>query len=169
MNTMHMPHRALVAAVLAATALTTLVPAANAGRWGGSRHERGRWYPGRPVMVVREHHDGGPALVAGIAGFVLGAAMAQSHPVVVHERCYAPAPVVVEHRTVYSYSAPEARYRYEDAYSDRWWDSLDECRDPRYGGELPRVIRVVDRDSDKVVRTMIWRHDHWISDDDGDD
>ncbi len=168
-------NRWMLATTTIAALSLTLAPLAQAYPGGRHGEHRGHARWGRPwgVTVVHEHRGGaGPALAGLIGGFVLGAAMAQSHPVVVHERVYSSGPVYRgnecrrddgyrdEARTV-------VRYRYEDPNSDRWWDTLDECRDPQYGSDLPRVINVVEISTGRCVRTMYWKHDHWISDDDG--
>jgi hypothetical protein len=148
-------HRMTLAA-LAATALTlTLAPAALADpgsrRW---KHDGPRYVGAtRRVVVLRERDrfDGGSALAGFIGGMVIGAALSHPHPVVVHE-CAPPPPV----------------YRYEDAWSSRWWDSIDGCRDAAYDRHGPRVIRVVNVHSGACVRTLYWKHDHFVADDDRD-
>lgn len=174
-------HRWMLATTTIAALTLTLAPLAQAHpggrRWDHGGH--GRW--GRPwgVTVIHRHEGGaGPALAGLIGGFVLGTAMAQSHPVVVHERVYSSGPVYRGDDCPRNGGYRErgdrddsyrdgARYRYEDPNSDRWWDTLDECRDPQYGADLPRVIKVVEISTGRCVRTMYWKHDHWISDDDG--
>ena len=148
-------HRWTLAALSAAALALTLTPAAQADpgwrRWKHAEH--GRW--GRPEhrVVYREVDRGGagPVLASLIGGFVLGATMTHPHAVVVQEHEYAP---------------PPPRYRYEDVSGDRWWDTLDECREAAYDRDGPRVIKVVDARTDRCVETLYWKHDHFISDDD---
>jgi hypothetical protein len=147
-----------LAALIAGTGTLIFAPVAQADngwrRWKHNEHVR--WSAPGPRVVLRERdHDGaGPALAGLIGGIIIGTAIAHSAPVVVHEHAYAP---------------PPPRYRYEDMYSRRYWDSLDECRAEACAPHGPRVIRVVDITNDECVRTMYWKHDHWISDDDRDD
>ena len=151
-------HRWTLAALLVATATTTLAPLAQADR-GGRRYKQyghGGW--GRPATRVvyreRDHGGAGPALAGLLGGLIIGAAISHAQPVVVHERTCAP---------------PPPRYRYEDAYGNRWWDTLDECSDAAWSSRGPRVIRVVDARNDECVQTLYWKHGHWISDRDSND
>lgn len=150
-----------LAALALATGLATFSTAALADpggrRWKHVDH--GRWgRHGSRVVVVREvdHHRGaGPALAGLVGGFILGSALSHAQPVVVHERECAP---------------PPPRYRYEDAYGNRWWDTLDECSDAAWGRYGPRVIRVVNDRTDVCVQVLYWKHGHWVNDrDDRDD
>lgn len=142
-------HRWTLAALLLAVATTTFAPLAQASpgrRWKNVRH-------GRPVsrVVIRDRHHGGagPALAGLVGGLIIGAAISNAHPVMAHDYRCAPA---------------RPRYRYEDAYSNRWWDTLDECTDAAWGHHGPRVIRVVEFGSDECVRTLYWHHGHWSDD-----
>ncbi len=147
-------HRWTLAALSAAALALTIAPAAQADpgwrRWKHAEH--GRWSrPGSRVEYrVADRGGAGPMLAGLIGGFVLGATLTQPHAVVGHERACAPAP---------------PRYRYEDAYGDRWWDTLDECREAAYDRDGPRVIKVVDARTDRCVETLYWKHDHFIPDD----
>ncbi len=76
------------------------------------------------------------------------------------ERQYAPRG---EERQ-YAPSAPA--YRYEDGNGERWWDALDECTQAAYDVRGPRVIHEVDIATNRTVRSLYWKRDHWISDDD---
>ena len=165
-------HRWTIAALSAAALVLTIAQTAQADPgWRRWKHaERGRW--GRPEsrVVYREVDRGGagPVLAGLIGGFVLGATMTHPHPVVVQEREYAPPPPP---QPLYrydgqGYTAPAPRYRYEDGNGERWWDTLDECREAAYDRNGPRVIRVVDARTNRCVETLYWKHDHFISDDD---
>ena len=150
-------HRWTHAALIAAALTLTIAGAAQADSgWRRWKHEGPRFGSSRRVVVLRErdHGGAGPALAGLISGFVLGATMAHPQPVVVHDREYVPV---------------HPRYRYEDSWSSRWWDSLDECRDAAFEPHGPRVIRVVDNRTDECVRTLYWKHDHFVSDEDRDD
>ena len=174
-------HRLTLAALLVATGTLTFAPAAHADRgdhrW---RHGNGGWRWGRPEarMEFRQHGGGGPALMGLVGGFILGSALSQPHTVVVRERAYstpyverryAPpvetreyAPPVEEGQ----YAPAPPAYRYEDGNGERWWDGLDECTQAAYDAHGPRVIVEVDIATNRAVRNLYWKHDHWISDDD---
>ncbi|HTR96296.1 MAG TPA: hypothetical protein VMH61_00195 [Candidatus Acidoferrales bacterium] len=145
-------------------------------RYGGLRY-------GRPVYY-RRGYGPGPVFAGLVGGIALGAILANPAP------AYCPAPVVVVPNTVYDEPAPVVtpaptpssddpapgvsqgtppKYRYEDAWGDRWWDTLDECTQAARGTHGPRVIKIVDDESNQTVRTLYWKHDHWISDDGDDD
>ena len=146
------------AALAAATLSLAIAQSAQADpgwrRWKRVDHGRHSRVVQRVVFRDADHDGAGPVLAGLIGGFVLGAAMTHPHAVVVHERECAP---------------PPPRYRYEDASGDRWWDTLDECRDAAYDRYGPRVIRVVDARTGRCVETLYWKHDHFISDSDPDD
>jgi hypothetical protein len=146
-------------AALSAAALTiAIAPKALADpgwrRWKHADH--GRWGHSEQRVVYRETDRGSaaPVLAGLLGGFVLGATMTHPHAVLVRERECAP---------------PPPRYRYEDAGGDRWWDTLDECRDAAYDRYGPRVIRVVDDRTGRCVQVYYWKHDHFISDSDRED
>ena len=164
--------RLTLAALIASAGLATVASSAGAESWHWYKtHGRGPafvaprpFYGGR--VVVRDRGPG-PALAGLIGGFVLGAALTHPQPVVVRERVvYEPAPAC-DPGPVVRESVPT--YRYEDAWGDRWWDTLDECTDAARADHGPRVIKVVDDETNQVVRTLYWKHDHWISDDDDGD
>jgi hypothetical protein len=149
-------HRWTLAALSAALLTITIAQSAQADpgwrRWQRVNHGRPAGHAMRFAYRDADRGGAGPMLAGLIGGFVLGATMARPQEVVVHERVYAP---------------PPPRYRYEDASGERWWDTLDECREAaldRYG---PRVIRIVDARTDRCVETLYWKHDHFISDSDG--
>lgn len=158
-------HRLTLVALLVTTATAALAPAARAELPWRRPHRGvvvlagGPAWAGPRVVVRARAYDVGPApVLAGlVGGFVLGAALAHAQPVVV-------APPVVVREPVCA--PPPPAYRYEDAYGDRWWDTLDECTQAACGFHGPRVIHVVEAGSDRLVRTLYWKHDHWISDDD---
>ena len=146
-------------AALSAAALTiAIAPGAQADpgwrRWKHADH--GRWGRNEQRVVYRETDRGGagPVLAGLLGGFVLGATMAHPHAVLVRERECAP---------------PPPRYRYEDASGDRWWDTLDECRDAAYDRYGPRVIRVMDERTGNCVQVYYWNYDHFSSDSDRED
>jgi hypothetical protein len=146
-------------AALSAAALTLAIAQsaqADPGwrRWKQLDH--GRWGRTEQRVVFRQTECGSaaPVLAGLIGGFVLGATMTHPHVGLVHEREYAP---------------PPPRYRYEDAYGDRWWDTLGECREAAYERYGPRVIKVVDERTERCVQVLYWSHDHFITDSDGEE
>lgn len=104
---------------LAATALTTAAPA-EAQRYGG--HYRG----------YRGHDNGGAAIVAGIAGLAIGAAIASDRNDRYRDRYYEDRGYPVDYdRGYYSshgyypddgYYAYSYRSRYPHCYVERRWD-----------------------------------------------
>lgn len=151
--------RLMLAALVLSAGTLALAQDAHADRGGWRRYKqvrRGPWDSpvSRVVYRDRGHDSAGPMFAGLIGGMIIGAALSHPHAVVVRERECAP---------------PPPRYRYEDAYSDRYWDSIDECRQPQYGYECPRVVRVIEVSSGRCERTLYWKHDHWISDDDRHD
>jgi hypothetical protein len=166
-------HRWTLAALAAATLALTIAQTAQADpgwrRWKHAEH--GRW--GRPAhrVVYREvdHGSAGPALAGLIGGFVLGATFGHPQAVVVHERVCAPPPshYRYEDRGYTPPPPPQPLYRYEDVSGDRWWDTLDECREAAANDrDGPRVIKVMDARTNRCVETLYWKHDHFVSDDD---
>jgi hypothetical protein len=153
--------RLTLAALLVSAGTIALTPAANAypgwKRW--KQAPPAAWNsPGSRVVYRDRGHDGaGPALAGFIGGVLIANAFNNARPVVVHEAYCAPAP---------RYCPPPPCYRYEDEYSDRYWNSLDECRYAARDCRGPRVIRVIEVSSGDCVATMYWKHDHWISDED---
>ena len=90
-------------------------------------------------------------------------------PVARPERTYEPPVARPEHEQASPPQAQQApRYRYEDGNGERWWDTLDECTDAARGNRGPRVIHVVNDETNDVVKTLYWKHDHWVSDQDRD-
>ena len=128
-------HSAVLAALLVSTAS---VAYADGRRWKGA-------VPAYPVqrVIVREHSSAAPAVAALIGGFILGSAIANAHPVVVHEAYCAP---------------PVAVYRYYDPYQGVWYDSLDECSFHPYH---PAVVQVVDVRSGRCVRSLRFHDGAW--------
>jgi len=158
-------HRWMLAALLVAAGAVSFAPLAQARGWWNHRHRVDR-APMRVELRERDHLGGAPLLAGLIGGVILGAAIStHEQPVVVRDRYWAPPPPPPP-------PPPAARYRYEDGRGDRWWDTLDEATDAAWSEHGPRVIQVVDARTDAVVRTLYWKHDHWISDrdrEDGDD
>ena len=104
-------------------------------------------YPAYPVqqrVIVREHSSAAPAVAALIGGFILGSAVANAHPVVVHAE-----PV---------YCAPVAEYRYWDPYDRVWYASLDECHFHRYH---PAYVQVIDVRTGRYVRSLRFHDGAW--------
>ena len=131
-------HSALLGAMLLSTA--TAAYADNGRRFKGA-------VPAYPVqrVIVREHSSAVPAVAALIGGFILGSAVANAHPVVVHaEPAYCPAPV--------------AEYRYWDPYERVWYASLDECHFHRYH---PAYVQVVDVRTGRYVRSLRFHDGAW--------
>jgi polyhydroxyalkanoate synthesis repressor PhaR len=150
-------HRTLHRWTLAALtfAALTLAIANTAGAdpvWRHGRHGDFRYAgPGRVVVM----HDGaGPMLAGLIGGFVLGAALTHPRPVYVEEHArVAPPPVYRDDR---GYREAPPRYRYEDGRYDRYWDTLDECREAALDPHGPRVIKVVDaRTGEDLTRSTL--------------
>ncbi len=109
---------------LAATALTAAVPA-DAQRWGRGGYGRGYGWGGY-------HHRGGgnaagAAVLGGILGLGVGAAIASSNRPRYYDRgYYAPPPV--------AYYSPPVRTYYREDYRPRCWN---EWRvDPYYGDRV---------------------------------
>jgi len=116
---------------------------------------RDRYYEDAPQVVEPEHTYSRPAPEPEHA---------YPQPAPEPEHTYSrPAP---EPERTYAQPAPV--YRYEDGNGERWWDTLDECTDAARGVHGPRVIHVVDDKTNAVVKTLYWKHDHWISDQDRD-
>jgi hypothetical protein len=167
--------RLTFAALIVSAGTLALAPTAHADH-GWRRYKqvrRGPWDAPVSRVVYRDRvHDGaGPVFAGLIGGMILGAALSHPHPVVVRERVYDSGYDRGHGRGCERgydrvVAPPAPLYRYEDVDSDRYWDSLDECRQPQYGYECPRVVRVVEISSGRCARTMYWKHDHWISDDD---
>lgn len=138
--------------LLATTILLSLAPAAEAGhRW---RRYKGADCGNRRVevsrVVVREHSGAAPVLAGLIGGFILGAAVTQSHPVVVRERECAP---------------PPPRWRYYDPYCEEYMDDLDECRVHARDHRHPRVVRVIEIETGRCVRDLRWYDGGWHEED----
>jgi len=129
-------HSALLATMLLSTA--SVAYADHGRRYKGV-------YQAYPVqrVIVREHSSAAPAVAALIGGFILGSAVASSHPIVVHEAYCAP---------------PVAVYRYWDPYEGVWYDSLDECHFHRYH---PAVVQVVDVRSGRTIRSLRFHDGGW--------
>lgn len=146
-----------LAALLAAGVAVALAPAASADPWFRGHGERFRRHGehARVVFIERDRHGVGPAFAGLVGGMILGAAIAHEHPVFIERHECAPPP-------------PPPAFRYEDAWSDRVWDSLESCREAARYEHGPRVIRVIDNETGRYVRTLVWKHDHFI-DDEGDD
>ena len=146
-----------ITVLLAAVALAAFAGTAFADHDRGFRRFKGVGDGfGRERVIVRDHSSGaGPALAGLIGGFILGTAVSQSHPVVVHEhRYYEPDRYCPPDR----YYQPE--YRYYDPYRDVYYDSLDECGEGYYA---PRVIEVIDVRSGQCVRRLRHHDGMWIS------
>jgi len=160
-------HRWMLAAMPAAALTLAIAGAAQADpgwhRWRRDVPRHG--YPAR-VAVFRDgmRQGAGPAIAGLIGGFVLGTAFAQSHPVIVRERVFVPEPDVDAPRAAYVPAMP--RLRYEDAAYERSWDTLGDCREAALDPHGPRVVRVIDTRSGDCIRTLYWKHDHFIADDD---
>ena len=129
-------HSALLATMLLSTA--SVAYADHGRRYKGV-------YQAYPVqrVIVREHSSAAPAVAALIGGFILGSAVANAHPVVVHEAYYAP---------------PAPAYRYWDPYHRVWYESLDECH---FHGFHPAVVQVIDVRSGYCVRSLRFHDGAW--------
>jgi len=147
MNALSHSSRWITAGLITATVLSLATPA-----FAGRRYKN--VYPAAPVqrVVVHEHSSSaGPVLAGIVGGFILGAAIANSHPVVVHEPVYV-------HEQVYAH--PVAVYRYYDPYNQIWFDSLDQCGYDNYRVHS-RIIHVIDVNSGRHVRTLRYGGGHW--------
>jgi hypothetical protein len=159
MKTLVSHRRTLATVLLTLFAAATFAPAADAGHAYGHR----RWKGGPPVQEVRYvqpayyapsvqvyHHssNAGPVLAGIVGGIVLGAALANSHPVVVH-----------------------TEYSYWDPYCHESYASLDDYQAHLYYHHHPREVRVIEVDNGQCVRNMYWSDGGWCSggyDNDGD-
>lgn len=143
MNALSHSTRWIATGLLATTVLSLATPAfaGNGRRYKNVRHSA----PSQRVVVHRTSSGAGPVLAGVIGGFILGAAVANAQPVVVHERVY---------------SRPVAVYRYYDPYARVWFDSLDDCEFSHYRGH-PRVIHVIETRSGHHVRTLQYGNGHW--------
>lgn len=142
MNAHKQSTRWIATGLLAATVLSLASPAF-AGQ--GRRYKNVYSAPVQPVVVHQHSSNAGPVLAGIIGGFILGAAVANAQPVVVHERVY---------------SHPVAVYRYYDPYDRVWFDSLDQCEYRHYRGHS-RLIHVIDVNSGRHVRTLRYGDGHW--------
>lgn len=141
MNAFRQSSRWITTGLIATTVLSLATPA-----FAGRRYKK--VYPAVPAqqVVVHQHSSSAGPVIAGIVGgFILGSALASSHPVVVHEPVYA---------------HPIAVYRYYDPYDRIWFDSLDQCSYAYYRGH-GRVIHVIDVSSGRHVRTLRYGDGHW--------
>ena len=143
MNALRHSTRWITTGLLAATVLSLATPAfaGHGRRYKNVRHSA----PSQTVVVHRSSSSAGPVLAGIVGGFILGAAVANSHPVVVHGG-------------VYSHPAPA--YRYYDPQRDIWFDSLDAC-DYGYYRSHARFIHVIDTRSGQHVRTLRYGNGHW--------
>jgi hypothetical protein len=129
-----------IPAVLAVATLASFAGTASADH-GGSRRFKGvdRGF-GRERVIIREHDGGaGPAIAGLIGGFILGSAVSNAHPVIVHEHRYY-----------------EPVYRYYDPFDDIWFDSIGECRESHF---RPRFVELIDVRRGFVVRRVSLRGD----------
>ena len=142
MNAIRHSTRWITAGLIAATVFSLASPAFA----GSRRYKNGRYSPPPQTVVVHQRSSGaGPVIAGMIGGFILGAAVVNAQPVVVHERVYSrPAPV----------------YRYYDPYERIWFDSLSDCEHGYYHGR-PRVIHVIDMSTNHHVRTLSYGDGHW--------
>ena len=129
--------------LIAAVVLTAASPAAAGHR---HRYKRVASAPVQPVVIHHHSSSVAPVFAGIVGGFILGAAVANAQPVVVHER------VVTRPVTV---------YRYYDPYADLWFDSLDDCETRHYRGHR-RVVHVIDTRSGHHVRTLRWTGGAWV-------
>ncbi len=164
-------HRLALVALTAAAFTLTIAQSAQADpgwrRWKRVDHGRNGRVVQRVVFRDAGHYGAGPVFAGLIGGFVLGATMTHQHPVVVRERVYAqPQHVYAPQR---EYAPPAPGYRYEDGNGERWWDTLDECREAARDRDGPRVIRIVDARDGRCVDTLYWKFDHFVSDSGRDD
>ncbi len=140
MNAIRHSARWITAGLIASTVLSLASPA-----FAGQRRYKNVGYAPPQTVIVKQRSSAGPVLAGMIGGFILGAAVANSQPVVVHEHVYShPAPV----------------YRYYDPYERVWFDSLAEC-DYGYHHGHPRVIHVVNVSTGDHVRTLRYGDGHW--------
>ncbi len=141
MNALSHSSRWITTALLATTVMSLATPA-----FAGRRYKNVYpAVPAQPVVVYQHSSSAGPVIAGIIGGFILGASVAHSQPVVVHQ------PV---------YSHPVAVYRYYDPYNEIWFDSLDQCAYDGYRGHS-RLIHVIDVSSGRHVRTLRYGDGHW--------
>jgi hypothetical protein len=144
MNALSHSTRWITTGLIATTVLSLAAPA-----FAGSGRRYKNVYPAASAqrVVVHQHSSSaGPVLAGIVGGFILGAAIANSHPVVVHQ------PV---------YSHPVAAYRYYDPYNQIWFDSLDQCAYNHHYRGHSRLIHVIDVNSGRHVRTLRYGDGHW--------
>jgi hypothetical protein len=135
-----------IPALFAVAALASFAGTASADH-GGFRRFKGvdRGF-GRERVIIRDHDSGaGPALAGLIGGFILGSAVSNAHPVIVHEHRYY-----------------EPVYRYYDPFDDVWFDSIGECRGSHF---RPRYVELIDVHRGCVVRRVGLRGDFDEDDD----
>jgi hypothetical protein len=150
MKTSSRTNRTLAIALLAATALLAVAPAAEAGHAYGRRY-KGAAYPvpapryyGAPVVV--HEHGAGPVLAGMIGGFILGTVVS-SHA----------APVVVSAGTC----APAPRYSYYDPYCGAWFASLSMAREHCGYERHPWRVQVYSGNGGQCLRTLRWSDGAW--------
>ncbi len=151
------PKRWITGLVLAAMAVATVSPAAQAGHGRWRRYKDVPGYCPAPVVrhvvysprpvYVRRHSDAAPLFAGLIGGLVIGTAIANaSRPVAVH-----------------------TSYSYYDPYCGDSFATLGLYRSHLYRHHHPRVVRVIEVDSGACVDTYRWHDGDWRSWDGGDD
>ena len=152
MQSIRRTNRILTIALLAASVLTTVAPAAQAGHAYGRRYKRvyaapAPYYYARPVVV--HEHSAAPVLAGLVGGFILGAAVS-SHA----------TPVVVSANTYYT-PAPHCAQYYYDSYCGEWFTSLSAAREHCGYARHPWQVQVYASRGGECMRTLRWSDGAW--------
>ena len=163
MNFSALNKKLVTGGLLAAMTLTAIVPAAYADRGKGRGHGNKKWrrtevrysqpsysyYPRRvhhsyPTRVYQRSSGAGPVIAGFIGGLAIGAILGS------HSQAYA-EPYRYHDRDVY----------YVDPYSDRHYTSLSVYISNTRSCDHPRLVRVIDRRTDRCVRTIRYVDSGW--------
>ena len=168
MNFSALNKKLVTGGLLAAMALSAIAPAAYAGGGNGRGRGHNKWrrsevrysqpsysyYPTRRVayrsypVTTRVYHrssGAGPVIAGFIGGLAIGAILS-SHAQPVYAEPYR-----YDDRDVY----------YVDPYSDRSYSSLSVYISNTRTCDHPRLVRVIDRRSDRCVRTIRYSDNGW--------
>ena len=179
---MHPLHQRFIAvSLLASVAISSIAPAAFAGRGNDSyrkvrrserpnRIERVNVYPQRVVQYRHRSSGGGSTLAGFLGGVAVGAIIssaAQSHAS--SHTVYARQPAYCPPQPAYCPPPPRCdadrdRYSYEDPYCGERFSSLSLfLSHARYHGDHSLVVQVIDNRDEDCVDVIRYRGDHWVS------